>query len=133
MNVEQLIKGGYTVQGENKRHYVPLYPQRSNVGNDATMTNPTMFLVEQAALLLRPSNPLWGLKMNVNNATVAQNIVLQARDEFNSEMSKKDAEIAALKAQLKGTAAKPKKKATSTTIDIEMEAQIIDNAVTKEV
>ena len=133
MNVEQLIKGGYTVQGENKRHYVPLYPQRSNVGNDATMTNPTMFLVEQAALLLRPSNPLWGLKMNVNNATVAQNIVLQARDEFNSEMSKKDAEIAALKAQLEGSTFKPRKKATPTTIDIEMEAQIIDNAVTKEV
>ena len=31
------------MQGENKRHYVPLYPQRSNVGNDATMTKPTMF------------------------------------------------------------------------------------------
>jgi len=133
MNVEQLIKGGHTVLGDNKRHYVPLYPQRNNVGNDATMTKPTIFLVEQAALLLRPSNPLWGLEMNVNNATVAQNIVLQARDEFNSEMGKKDAEIAALKAQLEGAAAKSKKKATSTTIDTEMEAQSIDNTVTQEV
>ena len=133
MNVDQLIKGGHTVLGDNKRHYVPLYPQRSNVGNDATMTKPTMFLAEQAALLLRPSNPLWGLKMNVNNATVAQNIVIQARDEFNSEMSKKDAEIAALKAQLEGTAAKSKKKATSITLDAEMEVQSIENAVTQEV
>ena len=133
MNVEQLIKGGYTVQGENKRHYVPLYPQRSNVGNDATMTKPTMFLAEQAALLLRPSNPLWGLKINVNNATVAQNIVVQARDEFNSEMSKKDAEIAALKAQLEGAVSKHRKKATSMPLEDVGVSESIDNAVKQEV
>jgi len=133
MNVEQLIKGGYTVQGENKRHYVPLYPQRSNVGNDATMTKPTMFLAEQAALLLRPSNPLWGLKINVNNATVAQNIVIQARDEFNSEMSKKDAEIAALKAQLEGAVSKHRKKATSMPLEDVGVSESIDNAVKQEV
>lgn len=133
MNVEQLIKGGYTVQGENKRHYVPLYPQRSNVGNDATMTKPTMFLAEQAALLLRPINPLWGLKINVNNATVAQNIVIQARDEFNSEMSKKDAEIAALKAQLEGAVSKHRKKATSMPLEDVGVSESIDNAVKQEV
>ena len=112
---------------------MPLYPQRSNVGNDATMTKPTMFLVEQAALLLRPSNPLWGLKINVNNATVAQNIVIQARDEFNSEMSKKDAEIAALKAQLEGAVSKHRKKATSMPLEDVGVSESIDNAVKQEV
>ena len=83
MNVEQLIKGGHTIIRRKQKAYVPFVSTAVNVGNDATMTKPTMFLVEQGSTIAKTQQSIMGLKMNVNNATVAQNIVLQARDEFN--------------------------------------------------
>lgn len=100
MNAQELIIGGYAKKAKDGKFYVELYPAKQNVGNDPTMTKPSVFNVNQAALLLSGVSPLWGLSMNLQSPIVSQNLVIQARDEFKSEIAQKDAEIAALKAQL---------------------------------
>lgn len=73
-----------------------LYPQTPNVGNDPTMLKPVQFTIPLAVEFLNSKKNLWGLQPNTSSNIVSTNLVIEAK----KAITEKDAEIAALRAQL---------------------------------
>lgn len=100
-----------TTQNGKKVEYINLFAINNQIGNTKSTTESREFILAVGLVLLKSGK--WSLTPNVSNAQVANNLLYDAQQEMAKAMDKKDAEIAALKAQLEKGSKKASKVAAA--------------------